>query len=223
MAEEIKIPITDPITALVFGSVPSRYWGYIRSACPAPELVIAADGGVKCAHAAGYTPDLLIGDWDSGGKPRADVPSVTLPVEKDLTDLQAAAQLAMERGAEKIIFTACLGGRLDQTAANLALLEWVHDRGGEAILLEEGNEARFWDGPPLFLEKDERYRFLSILPLDRTVTGVTLEGVKYPLEKVDLIRGGTLTISNEITAERAKLSAENGRMLVIRSQKARFS
>lgn len=215
--------MAEEMTALIFGSVPSRDWTYLKRTCPRPGLVIAADGGVKCARRAGYEPDLLIGDWDSGGAPEKDIPSVTLPAEKDLTDLQAAAEVAMERGYCRMFFAACLGGRLDQTAANLALLEWVHDRGGEALLLEEGNEARFWDGTRLELERDEGYRFLSILPLDREIIGVTLEGVKYPLDRADLTRGGTLTISNEITADRAVLTAEKGRMLVIRSQKVRFS
>jgi thiamine pyrophosphokinase len=185
--------------------------------------VVAADGGVMCARAAGYEPDLLVGDWDSGGREEAGIPSVTLPAEKDLTDLQAAAELAIERGYTRIIFTACIGGRLDQTMANLGLLEWVHDRGGQAILLDEGNEVRFWDGAPLTLEREERYSFLSVIPLDRTISGVTLEGVKYPLAQAQLKRGDTLTVSNEIVAPQAKLSAQSGRMLVIRSQKYLFS
>lgn len=211
------------MTALIFGSSPAASWSYLTRPNLMPELIIAADGGVKCARAAGYEPTLLIGDWDSGGKPEEEIPSVTLPPEKDLTDLQAAAELALERGVQNIIFTACLGGRLDQTMANLALLEWVYDRGGKALLLDEGNEARFWDGSPLTLDRDENYRFLSILPLDRTVSGVTLRGVKYPLEGATLTRGDTLSISNEVTADRAELSAERSRMLVIRSQKYYFS
>ena len=207
------------MTALLFGSVPSGRWDYLRTYCPDPGLVICADGGVHCARAAGYVPDLLIGDWDSGGRPEAGIPSVTLPPEKDLTDLQAAAGLALERGFVRMVLCGCVGGRLDQTAANLALLEWVHDRGGEGLLLDEGNEVRFWDGASLTLPRDENYRFLSLIPLDRTVSGLTLRGVKYPLERASLTRGDTLTVSNEITAEEACLSAESGRMLVIRSRK----
>lgn len=207
------------MTALIFGSVPSARWDYLRTYCPAPGLVVCADGGVHCARAAGYIPDLLVGDWDSGGRPEAGIPSVTLPPEKDLTDLQAAAELALEQGFANLVFCGCVGGRLDQTAANLALLEWVHDRGGEGLLLDKGNEVRFWDGAPLVLPRDEGYRFLSLIPLDRTVSGLTLRGVKYPLDRAFLTRGNTLTVSNEVTADEAHLSAEKGRMLVIRSQK----
>lgn len=211
------------MTALIFGSVPSVRWDYLRSQYPRPGLVVCADGGVRCARAAGYAPDLLVGDWDSGGRPEDGIASVTLPPEKDLTDLQAAAGLALERGFGRLVFCGCVGGRLDQTAASLALLEWVHDRGGEALLLDEGDEARFWDGAPLTLPRGERYRFLSLIPLDRTISGLTLRGVKYPLDRASLSRGETLSVSNEIVEEEAHLSAEAGRMLVIRSQKRNFN
>lgn len=213
----------EKMTALIFGSVPSARWDYLQAQCPNPDLVICADGGVHCARAAGYVPDLLVGDWDSGGHPEPGVPSVTLPPEKDLTDLQAAAGLALARGFVRLVFCSCVGGRLDQTAANFALLEWVHNRGGEALLLDEGNEVRFWDGTPLTLPRNERYRFLSMIPLDRTISGLTLRGVKYPLDQALLTRGDTLTVSNEITEEKAYLTAIAGRMLVIRSQKKDFN
>lgn len=214
--------MAEKMTALIFGSVPSKSWDYLQEQLPSPGLVICADGGVKCARAAGYDPDILVGDWDSGGAPEPGIESVTLPPEKDLTDLQAAAELAMERGARRLIFCACVGGRLDQTMGNLALLEWVHDRGAEGLILTEGDEVRFWDGRHLSLENSSRYRYLSVLPLDQTVTGVSMSGVKYPLTDARLTRGDTLTISNEITADRAVLSAQTGRMLVIQSQNRAF-
>lgn len=211
--------MAEEMTALIFGACPCPDWSFLKELCPDPGLVIAADGGVHQARAAGYRPHLLVGDWDSGGAPEAEIPSYSLPAEKDLTDLQAAMELCLERGVRRVVLTACLGGRLDQTAANLGLLEWFADRGGEALAVDSGNEARFWDGRELILPRQERYRFLSILPLDRVITGVTLEGVKYPLKEATLHRGDTLTVSNEITAPRARLWAGEGQMLVIRSQK----
>ena len=98
-------------------------------------------------------------------------------------------------------------------------MEWVHDHGGEAKILDTGNEVRFWDGRPLTLDGDAGYRYLSLVPLDRTITGVRLRGVKYPLTNATLTRGDTLSISNEVSGPQAVLSADTGRMLVIRSQK----
>ncbi len=211
--------MAEKMTALLFGACPCSNWDFLREICPRPDLVIAADGGVHQARAAGYTPHILVGDWDSGGAPETGIPSYSLPPEKDLTDLQAALELCLERGIHRVFLTACLGGRLDQTMANLGLLEWFFHRGGEALALEPGNEARFWDGRELLLPREEWYQFVSIIPLDREITGVTLEGVKYPLKEATLHRGDTLSISNEITALQARFSARKGRMLVIRSQR----
>ena len=209
-------------TALIFGSSPAKSWDYLKQICPRPELVIAADGGVLCARAAGYTPDLLVGDWDSGGRPEEGIDSVSLPPEKDLTDLQVAMDLAFQRDCHRMLLTACTGGRLDQTLANLGLLEWAYGRGGEALLLDEGNEVRFWDGSPIELPRRDRYRYLSLVPLDKQTGAVTLEGVKYPLNRAVLTRGDTLTVSNEITEKTAKLSGGKSRILVICSQKYHF-
>jgi len=209
-------------TALIFGAVPAADWSFLKERCPAPDVVICADGGVRCARSAGYTPDLAVGDWDSNGAIPREIPVMTLPEEKDLTDLQAAAGRALEMGCTRMILTACLGGRLDQSAASLGLLEWVYDRGGEASVLGEGDEVRFWDGAQLTLRRDSRYRFLSLLPLDRSVEGVELEGVKYPLYGARLTRGDTLSVSNEIVARTARLRARSGRMLLIQSRKRSF-
>ena len=215
--------MAEKMTALIFGACPEPEWDFLRQSCPSPHLVLAADGGIRWAVAAGYRSDVIIGDWDSGGGPLEGAEVISLQPEKDLTDLQAAAEVALERGCTRIILTACLGGRLDQTLGNLGLLEWLASRGIEAFLLGSGNEARFWDGSVLEIERDDRYRFLSLIPLDERIIGVTLRGVKYPLEGAALTRGDTLSISNEVLAPRAVLSAEKGRMLVIRSQKFNFS
>ena len=80
------------------------------------DLCIAADGGYRNAQAMGSRVDVLIGDLDSlGGRPlegAAGVELILLPVEKDCTDTQAAVSLALERGADGIVFVGSLGGRL---------------------------------------------------------------------------------------------------------------
>ena len=60
--------------------------------------------------------------------------------------------------------------------------------------------------------------FLSLIPLDYELSGVTLSGVKYPLENARIFRSKTLTISNEITADLAEISVKNGSALVIVSR-----
>ena len=52
---------------LIFGSMPCPSWDFLRPYEHWADLVIAADGGVQCAMDAGFTPDIYVGDSDSGG------------------------------------------------------------------------------------------------------------------------------------------------------------
>ena len=75
--------------AIIFGSMSCGDGAFLRPYLEDGEwVVICADGGIRSARDAGLRPDYQIGDWDSGGAPEPGVPCVTLPVEKDMTDLQ---------------------------------------------------------------------------------------------------------------------------------------
>ena len=200
---------TEMKRALLFGSVPCGDGAFLR-----PYLdgggwtVFCADGGVRNARAAGLRPDYLIGDWDSGGAPEGDVPCITLPVEKDMTDLQAAVDQALELDYRELLLCGCTGGRLDHTASNLVLLEWIADHGGRALLVDADNEVRLLDSGVLRLTNRPCYHYLSLVPLDRRVTGVTLRGLKYPLTDAVLTRGDTLSVSNEPLGDEVELRKE---------------
>ena len=182
-------------------------------------MVFCADGGYANAKAAGLEPDFLIGDWDSGEKPALDVPCVTLPVEKDMTDLQAAMDEALSMGVTELLLCGCTGGRLDHTVSNLLLLEWLAERGGQGMVVDEDNEVRLLTPGVCRLEDRPHYHYLSLVPLDHKISGVTLKGTKYPLERAQLSRGDTLSISNEPKNPVLEITIGSGRALLIRSQK----
>ena len=92
-------------------------------------FVICADGGVKNAARLGIAPDLFIGDCDSSCDPDIENRIVLSP-EKDVSDMQAAVDYALDRGFERILMTGCLGGRADHHFANMCLLERIYNRGG---------------------------------------------------------------------------------------------
>ena len=188
--------------ALILGSAPFGDGRFLRPYLAAGEwMVLCADGGIRNARAAGLKPDLLIGDWDSGGAPDPDVPCITLPA----------------LGCRELLLCGCTGGRLDHTASNLVLLEWIARRGGRALLLDPDNEVRFLAGGRLLLENRPPYRYLSVIPLDETVENVTLRQVKYPLEHAVLTRGDTLSVSNEPRGGVQEIITGSGRALLIRS------
>lgn len=203
-------------TALIFGSVPSRDWGFLeplRGRC----TVICADGGVKLAAEAGFEPDAYIGDGDSGGKPCSGVVSLVLPPEKDLTDLQAAYEYARNLGVRTVVLTACTGGRQDHHQANLALLEQAWEDGVRAFILDEWNEIQYHPGGRIVLP-ETGYRYFSILPMDRRLLNVRISGARYPLDVPEVRRGDSLTVSNE-PAGPVTIETSGGAAWIIRSER----
>ncbi len=205
---------------LIFGAAPCKDWSFLSPYLTGAEKVICADGGVKNAAAAGLTPDVVIGDWDSGGAPEVGADNVTLPAEKDLTDLQAALEQALLRGWKDVLLCACMGvPRFVHTASNLTTLEWFRDLGGTGLLLDWDSEVRLLSDECVVLPSYPRYHYFSLIPLDRKVHGVTIRGAKYPLDNATLTRGDTLSVSNEPLDGPVTVSIAAGRALLIRTQR----
>jgi len=185
------------------------------------DRIICADGGTHHAHVMGLTPDVVVGDMDSldpGLRTELEATGVqfeVFPTRKDETDLELALQLAIAEGADDIEILAMLGGRLDQSLANLLLLarsEWA----SAWVRVTEGSQTAW----PVRGDQETTIKgicgdLLSLVPLTSLVTGVTLEGVEWPLNDATLRFGSTLTLSNTLTAPTARLRVEDGLVLVV--------
>lgn len=84
------------------------------------DFVIAADGGFAECKKLGVAPAVTIGDFDSC-KITPDGEIIKLPVEKDITDLDAAVGLALKNKCGEIHIYGGLGGRPDHSLANISL------------------------------------------------------------------------------------------------------
>lgn len=205
--------------ALIFGSRACAVWDFLeqlRENC----LVICADGGTRCAAAAGFPVDAYIGDSDSGGIPPAGAKQVLLPTEKDLTDLQAAYEYARDLGIRRMVFTACTGGRQDHHIANLQLLEQAWRDGVDAAIWDEDNEICYLQNGTVEIPHGG-FHYFSLLPLDRELTGVTIRNAKYNVENFSVLRGDTRTVSNETVGRPATVTVEQGAAWIIRSGRLR--
>src|SRR5690606_26022852 len=83
----------------------------------------------------------------------------------------------------------------DHTLSNLFLLETVEREGVRGEIRNRHNRIRLLRGGSLRVRKS-RYRYLSLLPLSDTVSGVTLTGFRYPLTAAVLRRSDSLGVSN---------------------------
>ncbi|MDL2273659.1 thiamine diphosphokinase [Oscillospiraceae bacterium OttesenSCG-928-G22] len=201
----------------IFGSSDEGGLAHIKKYMPF-DFVVCADGGMQYAHALGLSPDLLVGDFDSGGAPEDGVPVLSLPVAKDVTDLEAALDAAIERGVRELFLFGCSGGRLDHFLANVFLLERAEKRGAPAVLVNAQNELRYLRNGELAFLKGGDFTYLSLVPIDERITGVDITGVRFPLDNATLDRSGTLGISNQITDDIATVRVRSGAAIVILSR-----
>ena len=92
------------------------------------DYLICANGGTRHCIALGITPHAIVGDIDSADPTvladfaRQGVDIERHPPAKDQTDLELALERAIRDGAGEILLLGALGGRLDQTLANLHIV-----------------------------------------------------------------------------------------------------
>lgn len=182
------------------------------------DLILAADAGYRNALAFGVKPDILLGDFDSLGhiEVPAGIEVIEVPAEKDETDTQLAVRLALERGADDIVIVGGIGGRLDHTLSNLAVLEDLDARHKHALITNGKNRARFLRNNSTLIPRG-KFRYLSLIAVDETVKGVSLEGCKYPLKKAKLSRRDQYAVSNELTGNCALIDVRRGGIWIVES------
>ena len=192
-------------------------------------IVIAADRGIDFCLKYGITPAMAVGDMDSVSASgleqikRSGIPVKTYPVEKDMTDTEIALSFVPEDCDITIVCP--LNGRLDHVMANLELSASLHASGRNIILDDGITEVHFLSGldkVTIGLDKWGSDSAVSIVPLssDKKASGVTTEGLYYPLNDANIEFGKTLSFSNK-PAERASqvvVSLKEGLLAVIVSR-----
>jgi thiamine pyrophosphokinase len=179
--------------------------------------LIAADGGMAHAAALGIMPELWLGDFDSSDASLMaqypDVPRQTHPPAKDTTDGELAIEEALARGAGEIVLAGGLGGQMDHAFAHLMLLLKAHARGLKVMMTSGHEEAWPVIDDALELELAAGTR-LSVLPVTDLI-GLTITGVRWPLEARDVVLGSTLTLSNEVTSAPVRVATVKGMAVVL--------
>ena len=180
---------------------------------PVEGTVIAADGGLRHLGQLELTADVIIGDFDSLGyvPQNANV----FPVEKDDTDAMLAVRKGLELGCDRfVLYGALEGPRLDHTVANFQTLQFLADRGAQGFLVGKDTVVTVIKNGSLVLPALQE-GIVSVFCMGRDATGVTIEGLQYPLENGMLSAGFPLGVSNHFVGKEAKISVEDGSLLVL--------
>lgn len=206
--------------AVVFANGDIADYGEVTRWLRDDDFRIAADGGARHMEALGLAPDVIVGDLDS-------IDSVLLarlrdegaaverhPAAKDATDLELAIARAVKDGAKEVLLIGALGGRLDQTLANLLILARQNESVPLAVV--EGDQiARVLRGPQQLTLTGPTGGYVSAVALSEEATGITYRGLEYPLENATLRLGSTRGVSNTLASSPAQISVETGVLLVI--------
>ncbi|MBU1194148.1 MAG: thiamine diphosphokinase [Proteobacteria bacterium] len=186
------------------------------------QLIICADGGARHLKALDIVPHVMIGDFDSIHKNDLDffqkkgVKMISYPPQKDQTDSELCIDWAIENNATDITLLGMTGTRMDHTLANIFLLKKIAEKKIPARIINEHNEIHA-------VIKDLQINgnigeLLSLVPVTQKVTGVTVQGLEYPLENAVLHLGSSLGISNVFKQTRACVSIKDGMLIVIKSR-----
>ena len=183
------------------------------------DLVIAADGGTRHAWQIGVIPHVVIGDFDSlSAEEQARVETsgsrvIRFSPRKDETDLELALKHAARQGATEIIILAALGGRLDQTVANLLLLAMPELR-EIAVRVVTGAQTAFLIRDQALVEGLPGDT-VSLIPLGGDAVGVTATGLEWPLHEDTLRFGPARGVSNVLVAKQARVCVRQGLLLCV--------
>ena len=175
------------------------------------DLIIAADGGYAAALKLGITPNIHLGDMDSGEKSDR---AVILPKEKDDTDTLYAVRTGLEKGANEFIIYGGTGGRHDHTFANIQTLAFISKKGARGYLVGKDTVYTVITNSSLRLKKQD-HGFVSVFSLSDRSKGVFVKGLKYALDGATVTNDFPIGVSNEFTGKDAEISVADGTLLCI--------
>lgn len=200
--------------ALLVGNGETLPAGYLAGRAQEADFVLAADGGADRALACGVTPDAVIGDLDSVApetRRKLGEEKFVFVNNQNNTDLEKALDYLAERGCKECMICGFAGGRLDFTLGNfLSVYPYVK----QMDICFAGPGWKIYPlaaGRKFACKKGAR---VSLIPL-KTCTGVTLKGLKYPLENAHLSwEHAGRSLSNQTTGKEFQISLKTGYMLV---------
>jgi len=177
------------------------------------DILLAADGGLTHMQQLGLKPYAAIGDFDSLGFVPED--AQVFPVQKDDTDSMLAVKAGLEMGCrEFLLYGSVDGPRLDHTLANIQTLIYLCEHGATGYLVgKDYLITAVKNGSITFAP--EAKGILSVFCMGADARGVTLENVKYPLERGVLTAGFPLGVSNSFIGQSARVCVDDGCLILL--------
>jgi thiamine pyrophosphokinase len=178
------------------------------------DIVIAADGGYNILKDKDIHADVLLGDFDSIQELPDHNNIIRYPVKKDDTDTFLAYKLGWENGYRSFIIFGGVGGRIDHTYANIQTLLNIAKNGGRAFLIGDNTiMTTIYNSKLIF--SDDFSGNISIFAQGGIARNVTINGLKYCADSINLLPDIPLGVSNESIGARSEISVNNGALLIV--------
>ena len=193
-------------------------------AVPSAAIVIAADGGLDHALAAGLVPAGLIGDLDSISAEglewaREHATIERHPTAKDRTDTELAVAFAASMLPARLLLVAGGGDRLDHTFAAIGSLGAMEVTSVPLVECWWGRQyARIVHGPGRATIDVPVGATVSLLALHGPCTGVSVTGTTWELDKVELAPLVGHGVSNVAIRSRVEVALSTGVLTVFADQ-----
>jgi thiamine pyrophosphokinase len=178
------------------------------------DFVIAADAGYLALVKLGVRPGLLVGDFDSLSDRPEGIPLRIFPVDKDDTDMGIAIAEGWARGYRDFTLYGADGGRADHTLANLQLLGGLSRRSALARMVCPRYDVFALTRGTLLLPERPAGTLVSVFCHGARARGVTLNGLKFPLDQATLTCDRPLGVSNEYVGGKASVTVGRGTLLI---------
>lgn len=194
----------------------------LSAAAGGSDYLVCADGGSNHAHRLGLRPNLIIGDLDSmGAETRRWAEQERFATRvyqhelKQESDTELALLAALEAGANQIVIIGALGGRLDHTLANLAILALPQLEDCDVVIWDGATEIRMLWPKRTNLLHGAAGDAVSLIPFAGDVPHIVTTGLRYPLRDETLYLNRSRGISNVMLDDEATVSFSTGLLLAI--------
>ena len=167
------------------------------------DYLICADSGYRHCVQLGFSPQLVLGDFDSyAGVVQSDCELLRYPIEKDDTDTMLAVKQALQRGYERLVLVGMLGGRLEHGAA-----AQIIDSSCYITVIKGGQTAQ--------IPYQQGFHF-SVFCHSDCASGVCIRHAKYELEDAQLTNGFPIGVSNSfLEGQPAQISVKQGILVIL--------
>ncbi|OPX51273.1 thiamine diphosphokinase [Clostridium thermobutyricum] len=185
------------------------------------SFIIGVDKGCNVLYKYNITPNLIVGDFDSGDLKVVEYFKNTgievrkYSTHKDYTDTHLAYNIAKELGdVKKIYLLGATGTRFDHSLGNLGLFLNSLEDDIYLEIVDDNNIMFIVDRKTTI--KNRKNKVLSFHGLSDEVRNFTIKNAKYELERYNLKLLEPRAICNEfLDGEDVQIDFDSGKILVM--------